>query len=105
MPYLLRDPDGRIASLHRDAPDQGAEFLPDEHPEVQGFLGRASDAFERLDADFVRVLEDVIDALIARHVITVTDLPPEAQTKLFSRKSHREHLAGQALRLFGDDSA
>jgi hypothetical protein len=101
MPYVIRDDHGHLASLHRDAPAEGAEFLSDDHAEVQAFVGAGGD-FQRLDADFVRVLEDVIDALIARHVITITDLPTEAQTKLFSRKSYRERRGTQALTLFGD---
>lgn len=65
------------------------------------------DGFARLDADFVRVLEDVIDTLIARHVINITDLPDQAQAKLFARKSFRERVGRNALRLYdesGDSS-
>jgi hypothetical protein len=62
---------------------------------------REDDAFARLDADFVRVLEDVIDTLIARHVINITDLPEQAQAKLFARKSFRERAGRNALDLFG----
>ena len=61
--------------------------------------GNAED-FTRLDADFVRVLEDVIDTLIARNVINITDLPEQAQAKLFARKSFRERSGRNALRLF-----
>jgi hypothetical protein len=61
------------------------------------------DGFARLDADFVRVLEDVIDTLIARHVINITDLPDQAQAKLFARKSFRERAGRNALQLFGDE--
>ncbi len=65
----------------------------------------ADDAgFARLDADFVRVIEDVIDALIARHVINITDLPAEAQAKLFARKSFRERVGRNALDLFGQSN-
>jgi hypothetical protein len=60
------------------------------------------DGFAKLDADFVRVIEDVIDTLIARHVINITDLPAEAQAKLFARKSFRERAGRNALDLFGD---
>jgi hypothetical protein len=60
------------------------------------------DDFSRLDADFVRVLEDVIDTLIARNVINITDLPEQAQAKLFARKSFRERSGRNALRLFED---
>lgn len=62
------------------------------------------DGFARLDADFVRVLEDVIDTLIARHVINITDLPDQAQAKLFARKSFRERAGRNALSLFGDET-
>ena len=45
-----------------------------------------------LDADFVRVLEDLIDALLANGTLRVTDLPPEAMAKLNRRKSARQRL-------------
>ncbi|MEK8029901.1 hypothetical protein AACH06_03625 [Ideonella sp. DXS29W] len=108
MPYARRDAAGQIVSLHREAVDE-ADFLPDDHPEVRAFLGGpsvgddgASERFARLDADFVRVLEDVIDTLISRNLINITDLPSEAQAKLFSRKTFRERSSSRALKLFGD---
>jgi hypothetical protein len=102
MPYIRRDTEGRIASLHREA-DGTAEFLADEHPDVQAFIGRGAepdDGFSRLDADFVRVIEDVIDTLIVKNVINITDLPEQAQAKLFARKSFRERVSKSSLRLF-----
>ena len=60
------------------------------------------DGFARLDADFVRVIEDVIDTLISRNVINITDLPDQAQAKLFARKSFRERAGRNALKLFDD---
>ena len=35
----------------------------------------------------------------------ITDLPVEAQTKLFGRKGYRERAGKDALKLFGDDEA
>ena len=107
MPYVRRAPDGTIHSVHREPGADAAEFLPEGAPELAAFLGLAaesgaSERFARLDADFVRVLEDVIDTLINRNLINITDLPAEAQAKLFSRKSFRERRSSQALRLFGD---
>jgi hypothetical protein len=104
MPYARRDTLGQVASLHRQAEPGAEEFLPDDHAEVLAFVGRTSDGaegFARLDADFVRVLEDVIDALVQRHLINITDLPAEAQRKLFSRKGYRERASRHALELFG----
>lgn len=45
-----------------------------------------------LDADFIRVLEDLIDALIANGTLRLTDLPPEALDKLHQRKQARQQL-------------
>jgi hypothetical protein len=102
MPYVRRRADGRIDSLHRQAVE-GGEFLPDDHAEVQAFVGNdpaTRDDFSRLDADFVRVIEDVIDTLIVKNVINITDLPEQAQAKLFARKSFRERVSKSSLRLF-----
>ena len=101
MPYVRRNAEGAIESLHRQGAD-GGEFLPDGHPDVQAFVGNAStdDGFMRLDADFVRVIEDVIDTLIVKNVLNITDLPEQAQAKLFARKSFRERVSKQSLRLF-----
>ena len=110
MPYVRRNAQGEVVSLHRHAEAGNSEFLADDHAEVRGFVGVASppvqsEGFARLDADFVRVLEDVIDTLVAKNLINITDLPPEAQAKLFSRKSFRERRSQNSLRLFGDTVA
>jgi hypothetical protein len=101
MPYPTRDDQGAIAGLLREAPTPDAEFLPHDHPEVADFLGGDA-GFDRLDADFVRVIEDVIDTLIVKNVFNITDLPEQAQAKLFARKSFRERITRHSLRLFDD---
>lgn len=106
MPYAVRDSQGRISSVHRHDPGLGEQLLPND-VELQAFLG-TDDAdpqgtFDQLDADFIRVLEDVIDALVSRNLITITDLPGIAQTKLFDRKSYRERRPTSALDLFRPD--
>ena len=103
MPFVRRAPTGEIDSLHRHATAEAREFLADDHPDVLSFLGVAPprrEDFDRLDADFVRVIEDVIDTLIVKNVINITDLPAEAQAKLFARKSFRERVSKNSLRLF-----
>ena len=110
MPYAVRNPEGQITSLHRHDPGLGDELAAD-HADVRAFLGlvdvqkgaeTAAEAsgFGQLDADFIRVLEDVIDALTSRNLINITDLPDVAQTKLFARKSFRERRPKNALDLF-----
>ncbi len=43
-----------------------------------------------IDSSMPRVLEDVIDLLIQKHLIELTELPPEAQKKILARKATRE---------------
>lgn len=57
-----------------------------------------------LDAEFVRVLEDLIDALMANGTLRLTDLPPEAMAKLNKRKHARQRLR-DSLDLIGDDDS
>jgi hypothetical protein len=105
MPYVMRHADGQITSLHRD-PQPGADFLTPDDPQVLAFLDGGTEPahqFASLDADLVRVLEDLIDALIQRNVLMVTDLPVQAQQKLFNRKNVRSNMKNYSLRLFDVD--
>ncbi len=56
-----------------------------------------------LDAGFIRVLEDLIDALLANGTLRLTDLPPEAMDKLNKRKHARARLR-DSLDLINDDN-
>jgi len=57
-----------------------------------------------LDAGFIRVLEDLIDALLANGTLRLTDLPPEALAKLSQRKHARKRLRN-ALDLIDDEDS
>lgn len=103
MIHAIRDAQGQILSLHRE-PVAGSEHLSLTDPAVQTFLqGDGARGFAELDAGLVRVLEDLIDALIRLNVLRITDLPLEAQAKLFDRKHFREGLQTRALQLFAPD--
>jgi hypothetical protein len=105
MPYIQHNRQGEIVGMFRDA-QPGTIFLPTDHPDVQAFVGRPGaprDArFSALDADFIRVIEDLVDVLVARNIIRITDLPGEAQAKLFARKNFREGFKRNALQLFAE---
>ena len=58
--------------------------------------------FSALDDDFIRVLEDLIDALLSNGTLRLTDLPPQALEKLNRRKKVRERLRN-SLDLLPDD--
>jgi hypothetical protein len=102
MLHLVRDPDGSIHTLSRQAlPDSTP--VDEQSPEVAAFLHTApAVGFNESDADFVRVLEDLIDTLIAKNVIRHTDLPPAAQKKLMLRKGLRSRISG-ALDFMGQE--
>lgn len=63
---------------------------------------KTAQELSQLDADFIRVLEDLIDALVANGTLRLTDLPAEALQKLNQRKSVRARLR-DALDLIEDD--
>ena len=104
MFHVLRNSDGSIASLARTE-RPGGELLVDDHPDIQRFLGSVgkSSGFNEADADFVRVLEDLIDTLIMKNVIRHTDLQDAAQRKLMQRKGLRNRMQGALNLLGGDD--
>ena len=83
--------------------EASGEFLPVEHPEVLQFLtapagsGEAdASSLEMLlsDLKLIRVIEDVIDLLIAKRVIIFSELPPPVQQKILLKKGKREKLFG-----------
>lgn len=53
------------------------------------------EVFSQMDADLVRVLEDLVYVLIDKGVISLHDLPPHAQAKLLQRHTFRERFSRQ----------
>jgi hypothetical protein len=97
MPYARRNAAGAIDALFAEPRPDAPELLPPQHIEVLAFLGVSGGTagFGVLDADFVRVTEDLIYTLIDKGVLLFTDLPPEAQRKLEARESFRSrHMEG-----------
>ena len=97
MPYVRRNASGAIDALFAEPAPNASEQLPPQHIEVLAFLGVSGGTagFGILDADFVRVTEDLIYTLIDKGVLLFTDLPPEAQHKLEARESFRNrHMDG-----------
>ena len=101
MPYVKRDEQGRIIAVNLEPGDDLME-VPSGSPELLEFMrrmGLEQSTLEQSDMRLVRVLEDLIDLLIARDVIRFTDLPLPAQEKLMERRSMRRSLG--ALDLLG----
>ena len=99
MPYVQRDAAGQVVAIFAQPGPGHAEPLPAGHPDLAALAGDGSD-FARLDADLIRVIEDVVDVLIDRGLLRLTDLPADAQRKLLARKGARERLRN-GLNLLG----
>lgn len=101
MPYVKRDEQGRISAVNLE-PGEGLAEIPPGAPELLDFMHRLEleqSSLQQSDMRLVRVLEDLIDLLIARDVIRFTDLPLPAQEKLMERRTMRQSLG--ALDLLG----
>ena len=90
MPYVQRDSTGQVVAIFARPGPGHDEQLPAGHPDLAALAG--ADGFAHLDADLIRVIEDVVDVLIDRGLLRLTDLPPDAQRKLLARKGARARL-------------
>jgi hypothetical protein len=72
--------------------------IPDA--ELQLFLEKkmadGQKVMQTSDIDFIRVLEDLIDLMIAKNIISFTDFPAGAQKKLLARRGYRAQIRGEA---------
>ncbi len=84
MLYVQRDENGKITGLSLE-PGEHAEAASINDPDVTEFL---SDS----DVDMARVVEDLIEVLVQKNIISESDLPESAQLKLLYRKNTRSFL-------------
>lgn len=111
MPFVKRDQDGTVVALFREREAEATEYLPPQHAEIRAFVeaaesGRQAEAeFFRSDQSMIRVYEDLLDVLIEKKAIMLTDLPVPAQQKLLGRKRLRSELTtiGEILSDEADD--
>lgn len=110
MPYITRNAAGDITALHQTPNEQATEWLDITDHEVTAYTQRqathqhaqAKQALSSSDADMVRVIEDVIDLLIAKQVFIYTELPEAVQQKLKARRALR-HSLNDLSNLIEDD--
>lgn len=92
--YIKRNESGQVVQVSREATEECREFLPPGSSELQEFVSEGEDvdnrALSKSDLAFVRVLEDVINVLMDKGVLSFTDLPEPAQQKLLERQSLRK---------------
>lgn len=103
MPYVARDPSGRITGVFDQPSESAREQCPVNDPELQRFLAvgqeqaNAMDALADSDIEMVRVVEDLIMLLIEKRVIMLTELPMAAQKKLVRRHKIRSNIGEYSI--------
>lgn len=117
MPYVQRTSDGQIIALFAEPAYPSQEFITASHPSIAEFLAldnraqnTASPADEALkavltasDLRSIRIIDDLVEALLERGVITLTDLPDAARSKLIERKRVRSGLSSMSQLLDEDE--
>ncbi|QJI32047.1 tryptophan synthase subunit beta [Pseudomonas sp. ADAK18] len=107
MFYVQRDAQGELIRVETAPYAEATGTLPSDHLEIQAWFAdeKAEVSLKQLkhsDSEMIRVLEDLIQVLIQKGVINLTDLPVAAQEKLKDRSSARESLGGLS-HLIDDD--
>ena len=102
MAYVRRNAMGEIESVHRAATPQAVEYLDAANPELHEFMS----SIERSgnaglpDADFMHALEDIVDMILAKGLIEVSELPQSAQASLVAWNDRRAQNALARSRQF-----
>ena len=107
MPYVSRNEQGAITGVFNKPTPIAREMLDIDDTELRRYLegedgSDPQGALAASDREMARIVEDLIDVLIAKKVINFTDFPAEAQKKLLRRSNLRRNLS--TLRdLVGDE--
>jgi hypothetical protein len=109
MYYIERDAQGRIIQVAMTSFHAMTEQTAASTAEIDEWF-RQRDIREasllqlrQSDLEMVRVLEDLIEVLMSKGVISITDLPLVAQNKLTNRAQARLSLSGLEGLIADDD--
>lgn len=98
MPYVSRNPEGKIEAIFDHPTPDAQEKIALDNTELIEFLSSdglkeyTKNLLEETDRSIIRVVEDLIDVLLKKHLLMITDLPIPAREKLLSRQEARENL-------------
>src|SRR5688572_32252386 len=90
MPFVKRDATGRIVALFRERSEEAPEYLAVNSAEIADFSDPEGGRGERSnmlqsDLEMIRVYEDLIDILISKRIVVLTDFPTKAQDRKSTR--------------------
>ena len=98
MFYAERDQNGAIIAVRKDSGGDNVDKEPLSGEQLEEFLasefGRSSYLLllRAADRNMIRVLDDLIEVLVSKNVIMLTDLPEEAREKLGKRQEVRRRM-------------
>lgn len=101
MLYVEKNENGEIIALHPAPNKKATEQKSIMDKELIDFLNEniSDDPWLKIlamsDMGTVRILEDLIDLLINKNIILLTELPEEAQSKIRERKIARQKISSQ----------
>jgi hypothetical protein len=100
MLYVERATDGKIIALHSTPNPTALEQKSLTDEEVLEFFN-STDSRQQLmaysDIGAIRIVEDLIDLLVRKNIINLTELPEQAQQRIRERKRLRKNIASQEL--------
>lgn len=107
MPYIKRNTAGQISAVSEEALPGFSEATDKDADDIAAFgvelIGSDEAELIKTDLEFVRVLEDVIELLMAKNVIQFTELPDASQAKMLKRKKLRDGITSK-LDLLDEES-
>jgi len=103
MLFIERNKEGKITAIHQNPTEEATEQKTLMDEEVLEFLGKEEkfDSWVQLlslsDVSIIRIVEDLVDVLVKKNIIMLTDLPEEARDKLRERKKVRAKMEGDHI--------
>ncbi len=94
MVYVKRDKDSNLIALYKEKADAELEELPNDDIKVLEFLTTfvqcSRSEFLKSDIELIRVIEDLINILMDKDIIHITDFPEQVIDKLVARRKIRK---------------
>jgi hypothetical protein len=107
MPFVARDAHKNIVAVSETATSTCTEEIPGDSEELARYLAETSpeglrQQLAESDLKMVRLVDDLIDVLIDKRVVQITDLPAAAAQKYLERQTARRRLQDASNLIIGE---
>jgi hypothetical protein len=96
MAYIKRNEFGKIIAIASEYMEGFVEVSDVDRDELESAgidMVLQDGSLAKSDIEFVRVIEDVIELLMAKNLIQFTELPQASQQKMLRRQKKRENFS------------